>query len=72
MVNVKLLLEEIEDLGIPKTVIAEKCGITRQTLDNKLERPSTITADDACNIAKALRITDTQRLMEIFFSEKVE
>lgn len=72
MVNVKLLLEEIEDLGIPKTVIAEKCGITRQTLDNKLERPSTITVDDACNIAKALRITDTQRLMEIFFSEKVE
>lgn len=72
MVDVKLLQEEIEAVGVPKTVLAAKCNMTRQTLDNKLEKPSTITADDAVNLAKALRITDTDRLLAIFFAPKVE
>ena len=72
MVNVKLLLEEIDTVGVPKTVLAEKCGITTQGLYKKLEKPSTITADEAAILADALRITDPQRLLEIFFAPKVE
>lgn len=72
MVNTKLLLEEIEAVGVTKTALAEKCGITRQALDNKLNGKSIITADEACNLASALRITDTNRLLDIFFAPKVE
>lgn len=72
MVNIELLKQEIEDVGIPKTVLAEKCKMTRQTLDNKINNPKTITADDACNLAMAMRITDTDKLLSIFFAKEVE
>lgn len=72
MVNIDLLKREIEDCGITKIAFAEKCGFTRQTLDNKLERPETISANDAYNMAAALRINDTNRLLAIFFAPKVE
>lgn len=72
MVNIELLKQEIEDVGIPKTVLAEKCKMTRQTLDNKINNPKTITADDACNLATAMRITDTDKLLSIFFAKEVE
>lgn len=72
MVNVELLKREIVDLGVPKTVIAEKCNMSRQSLDNKLEKPHTITADEACKIASALRITEPEKLLAIFFASEVE
>lgn len=72
MVNVELLKREIADLGVPKTVIAEKCAMTRQSLDNKLEKPHTITADEAYEMAAALRITEPKKLLAIFFAPKVE
>lgn len=72
MVDGKLLIAEIEEVGIPKTVLAAKCKISRQTLDYKLGHPNAITADEACLMAKALRITDTDRLMAIFFADEVE
>lgn len=72
MVNVELLKDEINDLGITKSALAEKCHMTRQTLDNKLEKPQTITADEAYEMATALRITDPIRLYEIFFAPRVE
>lgn len=72
MVNVELLKAEIEDVGITKLKLAEKCRMSRQTLDNKLDNPKTITADDAYMLATALRITDVSRLMSIFFTDEVE
>lgn len=72
MVNTRLLLEEIETVGVPKATLAEKCGITRQALDNKLNGKSIFTADEACSLADALRITDKNRLLDIFFAPKVE
>lgn len=72
MVNVKLLNEEIEAVGVPKTVLADKLGITRQGFENKLNNPSTIKADEAAKLADALRITDKDRLLAIFFAREVE
>lgn len=69
MVNVDLLKAEIDDIGIPKSTLADRCGMSRQTLDNKLDNPATITANDALAFVKALRIADTSRVMEIFFAE---
>ena len=72
MVNVELLKAEMEDVGITKAHLAKKCNMSRQTLNNKLENPKTITAEDALAIASALRINDEKRLMSIFFAENVE
>ncbi|MBQ1292429.1 MAG: helix-turn-helix domain-containing protein [Clostridiales bacterium] len=72
MVNIELLEAEINEVGIPKTVLAEKCGISRQTLDARLKSPHTLTADDAYNLAQALRIHEVDKLMRIFFAPKVE
>jgi transcriptional regulator with XRE-family HTH domain len=67
-----LLKREIEDLGISKKALAEKCHMSRYTLDNKLNKPETILADEALYFADALRITDTEKLMSIFFAREVE
>lgn len=72
MVNVELLKKEIEDLGITKKSLAEKCHMSRYTLDNKLEKPETILANEVVYFADALRITDTSKLMAIFFAREVE
>lgn len=72
MVNVELLKKEIEDLGITKKSLAEKCHMSRYTLDKKLEKPETILANEVMYFADALRITDTSKLMAIFFAREVE
>ena len=72
MVNVELLKKEIADLGITKKSLAEKCHMSRYTLDNNLEKPETILADEVMYFADALRITDTEKLMAIFFAKEVE
>lgn len=72
MVDKNLLLAEIKDLGIPKGVIAEKCGVSRVTLDNWLERPDLISAKTARTLADILRITDEEKLMAIFFAPNVQ
>lgn len=72
MVDIALLKAEIEDLGIPKNSLAVKCKMSRQTLDNKLENPNSITAQEAYLFSKALRIEDKDRLLRIFFAPDVE
>lgn len=72
MVNIELLKEEMEDLGISKEKLADKCNMSRQTLYNKLENPNSITANEAQLLASALRITNVDRLMQIFFANQVE
>lgn len=72
MVDGEMLRAEIDDLGISKGRLAEKCHMSRQTLNNKLDNPDTITAEEAYLMADALRITDTDRLMRIFFTRRVE
>lgn len=72
MVNIELLKEEMEEVGISKDKLAEKCNMSRQTLYNKLDNPNSITANEAQLFASALRITDVNRLMDIFFAKRVE
>lgn len=72
MVNVELLKAEIEDLGIKQSTLAEKCGVSRQTIINWLANPDSISAYHAKVIADALRITDPDKLMAIFFAPNVE
>lgn len=71
MVDVARLKAEIADSGIPNTKIAEKMGFTTATLKRKLDKPDTITAEDIDNFAKALRITDRDELLKIFFAQNV-
>lgn len=71
MVNVEMLKREINEIGVSKIKLAEACGFTRQTLDNKLANPDTFTAADVYALTKALRISK-ERAMEIFFAPDVE
>lgn len=71
MVNVEMLKREINEIGVSKIKLAEACGFTRQTLDNKLTNPDTFTAADVYALTKALRISK-ERAMEIFFAPDVE
>lgn len=72
MVNRNLLKSEIEDLGIKQNTLAEKCGVSRQTWVKWMENPNLISAFHARTIADALRITDSDKLMAIFFAPNVE
>ena len=72
MVDVELLRAEIKDLGITDVKLAEKCNFTTRTLQNKLNKPNTITVNDALNIARALRIQEPEKLFSIFFASEVE
>lgn len=59
-------------LGVPKSRIAEKCNITVNTYDNWLENPGQIKAVSAKALADALLITDSERLIAIFFAPNVQ
>jgi transcriptional regulator with XRE-family HTH domain len=72
VVNVALLKQEIDDLGITYISLAEKCGVSRQTISNWLEKPDLISATHAKKLADALRITDSKKLLAIFFAPNVE
>lgn len=72
MVNVVLLKQEIEDLNIPYTTLAVKCGVSRQTVSKWVNHPENISATNARRLADALRITDSDKLMAIFFAPDVE
>lgn len=72
MVNVALLKQELEDLNIPYTTLATKCGVSRQTVSKWVNHPENISAANARKLADALRITDTDKLMAIFFAPNVE
>lgn len=72
MVDVVLLKREIEDFGIPYTTLAEKCSVSRQTISNWLSNPNQISVTHARLLADALRITDNDKLIAIFFAPNVE
>lgn len=72
MVDSVLLQKEIDDLGIKQNVLAEKCGVSRQTIANWLSNPELISAYHARTLADVLRITDHKKLLAIFFAPNVE
>ena len=73
MVDGALLKQEIEDLGVKKIVMAEKCGMSRQTLENRLDNPKTILANEIILFADALRIPiESEKFRSIFLAREVE
>ena len=71
MVDIVRLSNEIKDLGVPKSTLASKCGVTARTIDNWLEKPELISVVHADLLANALRLTDEQKLA-IFFASDVQ
>lgn len=71
MVNLELLNSTIDDSGITMVALAEKSGIKRPTLANRLKGIGEITASEIMGLCEALRLTKQER-EEIFFAKKVE
>lgn len=61
------LNDKIRDIGISKTVIAEKMGISRQTLHIKLEGQRDFKSTEVNMLCDVLRLTDEEK-EHIFFA----
>lgn len=72
VVDVALLKKEIDELGVTQLALAKACKVSRQTIANWLENPELISAYHARLLADALRITDPNKILAIFFASNVE
>lgn len=66
--NLVLLNEKIQEISIPKTVIADKMGISTQSLYLKLSGKRVFKTTEANKISDILRLTNVERT-SIFFEE---
>lgn len=71
MINLELLQNRIDDSGMKITAIAEKSGILRATLYNRMAGKGDFTAREIVGLTKALNLTKKER-DEIFFANQVE
>ena len=67
--NLKLLNEKIENVNIPISTIAEKMGVSRQTLQQKLVGKRRFKSSEADNISDILRLTKHEKTKIFFQSE---
>lgn len=67
MVNTILLRNKIRDSGLKINYIAQRSGILRETLYNKLNGKSEFTASEIVSLTKILSLTKKER-DEIFLS----
>ena len=72
MVDMNAYEEYREKLGVPKSVIADKCGVVANTYDNWLNKPETVSAKNARSLADALMINEPSLLLAIFFAPNVQ
>lgn len=72
MVDMKSIEEIRSRLGIPKTVIAKKCGVAVNTYDNWLRNPDVVSGKHARSLADALAISEPTQLLAIFFAPNVQ
>lgn len=68
MVDIERLKTLIEDSGLPMTTLAEKSGILRPTIYNRLKGVGEFTASEIIALQKVLRMTNKVR-DEIFFGK---
>lgn len=68
--NYELLRSFIRDTGIKVSVLAEKIGMTRQSLHAKLNGSRTFTQSEIMALKIALHMND-EDFMRIFFAECV-
>ena len=69
--NNGLLKEVIQDRGVKVSVLADKIGISRQSLHMKLNGERSFDQGEIMAIKTTLRLSD-EEFMEIFFSDSVD
>ncbi len=68
MVNLEMLQKKIDHAGIPITTLAAKCGMTRNTLYNKMAGKSELKASEMLLLSLALHLNRRER-DAIFFGD---
>lgn len=69
--NHELLRGIIQDRGVKVSVLADKIGISRQSLHMKLNGERSFDQGEIMAIKTNLRLSDTE-FMEIFFNDRVD
>lgn len=61
MADIKMLKDKMNESGMTVTAIAEKSGILRETLYNRLSGMGEFTAPEITSLTKVLRLTKLER-----------
>ena len=69
--NLKYLNNKIDEINIPITTLAEKMGLSRQSLYLKLNGLREFKASEMIKICDILRLTSEEKNF-IFFADKVD
>lgn len=70
MINTILLLEKINNSGFKRSFIAQKLGISRATLHNKMKGFSEFSLGEVSILCELLKIVDLTEKDHIFFAQK--
>lgn len=71
MTDFELLKNKIAESGMTMVAIAEKTGISRETIYNRFKGVGEFTASEMVALSDVLRLTNRER-DRIFFARKVE
>lgn len=71
MTNTDLLKEVISKSGYKLEYLADKCGITRQSLSNKIANRNIFTAEEISVLCRELKINSLTEKERIFFAKQV-
>lgn len=69
--DLKYLCNKIDEIKIPVKTIAEKMGISRQTLYLKMNGKREFKTSEITNLCEILRLT-TEEKKHIFFTDEVD
>jgi DNA-binding phage protein len=58
---IELLKQAIDESGMTMTAIAQKAGLTRETLYNRIAGKGEFTVSEVIGLTKALRLNKTER-----------
>ena len=72
MVNSELLNKKIAEIGKTRKYLAFKCGVTPQTLWNKVNNVYAFTSTEVSALCKELNIKSLKEKEQIFFAQKVD
>lgn len=72
MINTKLLEKKISDSGMTMVSLAEKTGILRESLYNKLKGNTEFKASEISSLSKVLRLSIRERDAIFFDSEVIK
>lgn len=71
MPDIVMLRKRMDESGMTVKAIAEKSGMLRETLYNRLKGTGEFTASEIVSLSNTLHLTTSER-DAIFFGEKVE